>query len=57
MSDPNGKLVSTKERATMANKEYTLFEYSLNGSKVVSAIYFLDVAKFLREHPDATPKK
>jgi len=46
-----------KERATMANKEYTLFEYSLNGSKVVSAIYFLDVAKFLREHPDATPKK
>lgn len=37
--------------------KYTLFEYNLNGSQVVSAIHILDLSKFLREHPDAKVKK
>jgi hypothetical protein len=38
-------------------KNYTLMEYTLNGSKVVSAIYALDFTKFLAEFPDAKPFK
>jgi hypothetical protein len=37
--------------------KYTLFEYTLNGNKVVSAIHILDLGKFLREHPDAKVKQ
>ncbi len=37
--------------------KYTLFEYTLNGNKVVSAIHILDLGKFLREYPDAKVKK
>lgn len=40
----------------MPKNPYILFEYSLNGSKVVSAIHPLDLSKFLKEHPDATRK-
>jgi len=35
---------------------YTLFEYTINGNKVVSAIHILDLSKFLREYPDAVRK-
>jgi hypothetical protein len=35
---------------------YTLFEYSLNGSLVVSAIHWRDVTSFLKEYPDAKRK-
>jgi hypothetical protein len=40
----------------MANNDYTLFEYTLNGSLVVSAIHWRDIAKFRSEHPDAVRK-
>lgn len=36
---------------------FTLMEYTLNGSKVVSAIHALDLSKFLKEFPDAKPLK
>ena len=39
------------------NQMYTLFEYEMNGSLVVSAIHALDIRKFLTEHPEAKPKK
>lgn len=35
--------------------EYTLYEYSLNGQTVVSAIHWRDGAKFREEHPEAKP--
>lgn len=35
------------------SKKYTLVEYLLDGNKVVSAIYYLDLWKFLAEHPEA----
>lgn len=35
---------------------YTLFEYQMNGSLVVSAIHALDIRKFLIEHPEAKVK-
>ena len=38
-------------------KNYTLMEYTLNGSKVVSAIHAWDLTKFLAEFPDAKPFK
>ena len=37
--------------------EYTLYEYTLNGKTVVSAIHWRDGAKFRQEHPDAKPVK
>lgn len=37
----------------MAKNPYTLFEYTLNGKQVVSAIHALDISKFLKEYPDA----
>lgn len=37
----------------MANSDYTLFTYNLNGQQVTSAIHWMDVSKFLKEHPDA----
>lgn len=37
--------------------KYTLFEYNINGNKVVSAIHILDLSKFLREHPEAKVKQ
>ena len=40
----------------MPKSRYTLFEYTLNGSKVVSAIHIYDLGSFLREHPDAKVK-
>jgi hypothetical protein len=35
---------------------YTLFEYSMNGNLVVSAIHYYDIFTFLAEHPDAKVK-
>jgi hypothetical protein len=35
--------------------EYTLYEYTINGNKVVSAIHWRDGAKFRLEHPEAKP--
>jgi hypothetical protein len=35
------------------SKKYTLVEYTLDGNKVVSAIYYLDLFKFLAENKDA----
>jgi hypothetical protein len=32
---------------------YTLFEYDFDGKKVISAIHFYDLLKFLAEHPEA----
>ena len=32
-------------------------EYTVNGTTGVSAIHHLDLAKFLKEHPDAKPLK
>lgn len=34
-------------------KRYTLVEYTFAGERVVSAIYYLDLMKFLIENPDA----
>lgn len=34
-------------------KKYTLVEYTFAGQRVVSAIYYLDLMKFLIENPDA----
>ena len=53
MSVVSAKLKSLNERYQM----YTLMEYTLNGSKVVSAIHALDLRKFLDEFPDAKPLK
>jgi hypothetical protein len=36
--------------------DYTLFEYPFNGSLVVSAIHWRDIAKFLSENPEAKRK-
>jgi hypothetical protein len=33
--------------------DYTLYEYTSNGKKVVSAIHWRDGAKFRAEFPDA----
>jgi hypothetical protein len=46
-----------KERETMSHnesKKYTLVEYTFGGQRVVSAIYYLDLMKFLIENKDAT---
>jgi hypothetical protein len=46
-----------KERETMSHnesKKYTLVEYTFGGQRVVSAIYYLDLFKFLAENKDAT---
>jgi hypothetical protein len=40
----------------MPKNPYTLFEYEMNGSLVVSAIHIYDLGKFLSEHPDAKVK-
>jgi hypothetical protein len=40
----------------MPKNPYTLFEYQMNGSLVVSAIHIYDLGSFLREHPDAKVK-
>jgi hypothetical protein len=40
----------------MPKNPYILFEYTLNGSLVVSAIHYYDIAKFRAEHPDAKIK-
>jgi len=45
-----------KERGTMSHnesKKYTLVEYTFDGQRVVSAIYYLDLFKFLAENKDA----
>ena len=34
-------------------KKYTLVEYTFGGQRVVSAIYYLDLFKFLAENKDA----
>lgn len=34
-------------------KKYTLVEYTFAGQRVVSAIYHLDLMKFLIDNPDA----
>jgi hypothetical protein len=49
-------IVITRKVALMPKNPYTLFEYQMNGSLVVSAIHILDLSKFLREHPDAKVK-
>ena len=36
---------------------FTLFEYSLNGQQVVSAIHARDLSKFLAEFPNAIALK
>ena len=36
-------------------KKFQLFTYTIDGNAVVSSIYYLDIADFLREHPDAVP--
>ena len=53
MSEGYATVVVDKER----NPMFTLMEYTLNGSKVVSAIHALDLRKFLDEFPDAKPFK
>jgi hypothetical protein len=35
------------------SKKYTLVEYTLDGTKVVSAVHALDLIKFLLENKDA----
>jgi hypothetical protein len=34
-------------------KKWQLFEYTIDGNAVVSSIYYLDIADFLLEHPEA----
>jgi uncharacterized protein YjbK len=34
-------------------KKWQLFEYTIDGDAVVSSIYYLDIADFLLEHPEA----
>jgi len=36
------------------SKKYTLVEYTFGGQRVVSAIHYLDLWKFLAENKDAT---
>jgi hypothetical protein len=36
-------------------KKWQLFTYTIDGNAVVSSIYYLDIADFLKEHPDAVP--
>jgi hypothetical protein len=36
------------------SKKYTLVEYTFDGQRVVSAIHYLDLWKFLADNPDAT---
>jgi hypothetical protein len=40
----------------MPKSRYTLFEYTMNGQQVVSAIHVYDLGSFLREHPEAKVK-
>jgi hypothetical protein len=36
-------------------KKWQPFTYTMNDMAVVSSIYYLDIADFLKEHPDAVP--
>jgi hypothetical protein len=56
MSAPTAKLNVIKEKEIeMKNelKKWQLFEYTIDGNAVVSSIYYLDIADFLKEHPEA----
>ena len=45
-----------KKEQLMPKNPYILFEYTLNGNLVVSAIHYYDISKFRLEHPDAKIK-
>jgi len=53
MSYPPAILIVSSKGKQM--NEYTLYEYTINGNKVVSAIHWRDGAKFRSDYPDAKP--
>ena len=55
MSGVSTKLIATRKGKEMKNelKKWQLFEYTIDGDAVVSSIYYLDIADFLLEHPEA----
>jgi hypothetical protein len=55
MSGVSTKLIATSKGNKMKNelKKWQLFEYTIDGNAVVSSIYYLDIADFLLEHPEA----
>ena len=55
MSAVSTKLIATSKGKEMKNelKKWQLFEYTIDGDAVVSSVYYLDIADFLKEHPEA----
>jgi len=49
--------LQNKKGLLMPKNPYTLFEYTMNGQQVVSAIHIYDLGSFLREHPEAKVKE